>query len=528
MAVLSPIPAGQVILQTGNGQNLISWPIQTGANGYALYRSSDGITFGLVDSFTANYYVDTSVFVGQYYYYSVAANNSSGLSATTASFPASICACLPGQINLGYLRYQSQLKADQLNSNFLTLDEWNININKSMFELFDILVTKFGDDFFLASPYTISTTGAKNYPLPNGSASFAVNGVTPPAVYKLLGIDCGVAVGNNAWVTLPRYNWIDRNRFVYPQLQANALGVFNLSYRQMGNELYFIPNPTAGQYIQIWYVPIMTTLLQDTDMLSFSISGWDEYVVTDAAIKAATKEESYDLVASLKMDKAALLARIETTAANRDVGQPNTISDTRSNTGFYDGGGFGGSGHGMAGWIAALIPNFMSHHCSNGIVMDSIFSTQGRIAYAAIFIAAAYFFYLASRENGGGVFLTRTSNPISFGISSLFDHIRMIFCLSSKKKMIWSHAGRHIALMARMKRFIGLSIMKPIRCAVGANCESFSLGPTGDLKSYSSIAFTVKRSHPNPALSRFLNLRPKFIFKRFLRNHDRSLSQEVA
>lgn len=350
MAIPSAPQSSTVILQTANQQNLVSWPLISGATSYSVQRSTDGITWTTVGSPTTNFYLDTTVTVGTLYFYQVASTNISGTSTYTLSSPSSIVPCLPGNCNLGYLRYRAQLKCDQLNSSFLTTDEWNININQSMFELFDVLVSKDGENYIIASPYTFSTTGAKNYSLPDGSASFAVSGVTPPAVYKLLGIDCGVAVGNNAWVTLPRYNWIDRNRFIYPQLQANALGVFNLSYRQMGNQIYFIPNPSAGQYIQVWYVPIMTMLLQDTDMLSFSISGWDEYIVTDAAIKACTKEESYELRQALQADKAALLMRIETISAVRDQGQPNTISDTRTNTGFYDGGGFGSFGHGMGGW----------------------------------------------------------------------------------------------------------------------------------------------------------------------------------
>lgn len=342
----------QIVLQTGNGQNLISWPLVTGATSYNVQRYT-GSLLGTLTTFTgitSNQYLDSAVLVGVNYFYQVASVNGSGTSAYTASAPANIVPCLPGQINLGMLRYQAQLRSDKLNSQFLTTDEWNILINKSMYALFDTLTVKDGENFVVASPYTFSTTGAKNYALPDGSATFAVNNVTPPAVYKLLGIDCGVAVGNNAWVTLPRYNWIDRNRFIYPQLQANALGVFNLSYRQMGNQLYFIPNPTAGQFIQIWYVPIMTMLLQDTDMLSFSISGWDEYVVLWTARQALLKEESFDQANMLGQDLALVQDRIETTAANRDQGSPNTISDTRTNTGFYDGGGFGGTGHGMGGW----------------------------------------------------------------------------------------------------------------------------------------------------------------------------------
>ncbi len=334
-----------IVLQTGNGQNFLSWPISAGTTSYQVQRSVDGVNFTVVGSPVVNTYLDTAVTAGVNYYYQVASTNASGTSGYNPSYPVSITPCLPGQINLGYIRYLSQLRADKLNSQFLTTDEWNSNINQSIYELYDILVTKFGDDYFLAPPLTFTTTGATVYPLPDGT-----NFPTSPALYKLVGVDCGVAVGNNAWVTLPRYNWIDRNKFIYPQLQANALGVFNLSYRQMGNQLYFIPNPTAGQYIQLWYVPMMTQLLQDTDMLSFSISGWSELIIVDAAIKALLKEESFEQASALETIKMKILERIETTAANRDVGQPNTISDTRSNTGFYDGGGFGGSGHGMGGW----------------------------------------------------------------------------------------------------------------------------------------------------------------------------------
>ena len=353
MSLISAIPSN-IILQTGNGQNFLIWDIVAGASSYKVQRSVDGVTWGMPVTVLVNNYLDNTVTVGINYYYQVASVSTAGTSPYSPSYPTSITPCLPGQINLGYIRYLAQLRADKLNSQFLTVDEWNSNINQSAFELYDVLVTKFGDDYFLAPSIVFSTTGAKNYPLPDGQLQFlntATNTVTAaPALYKLVGVDCGVAVGNNAWVTLPRFNWIDRNKFVYPQLQANALGVFNLSYRQMGNQLFFIPNPSAGQYIQVWYVPQMTQLLKDTDMLDFSISGWVEYVIVDAAIKALVKEESFDYASVLQAVKNTLLERIETTAANRDVGQPNTVSDTRTNTGFFNGNGFAGNGSGMGGW----------------------------------------------------------------------------------------------------------------------------------------------------------------------------------
>ncbi len=352
--VIHNLPPTNVILQTGNGQNFVTWSLVAGATSYIVQRSVDGVTFSNVGTPAVNNFLDNTVTVGINYYYKVASVSTAGTSPFSPSTPTSITPCTPGQINLGYIRYLSQLRSDKLNSKFLTTDEWNSNINQSAYELYDILVTKYGDDYFMAPSIIFSTTGAKNYPLPDGALSFlntATNTTTvAPALYKLIGVDCGVAVGNNAWVTLPRFNWIDRNKFVYPQLQANALGVFNLSYRQMGNQLWFIPNPSAGQFIQVWYVPVLNQMLKDTDMLSFDISGWVEYVIVDAAIKALQKEESFDSAAVLMTQKAALLERIETTAANRDVGQPNTVSDTRTNTGFFNGNGFAGNGSGMGGW----------------------------------------------------------------------------------------------------------------------------------------------------------------------------------
>ena len=343
-----------LILQTGNGQNYLTWNIVAGATSYIVQSSTDGVNFTTVGTPVVPNFLDTTVNVGTNYYYQVASITGAGTSPFMNSSPVSITPCLPGNINLGYIRYLAQLRADKYNSTYLTTDEWNSNINQSMYELYDVLVTKFGDDYFLTNPYVFTTTGAPSYPLPNGVLTF-LNNVTnvtevAPPIYKLVGVDCGVTVQGNAFVTLPRFNWIDRNKFVYPQLRANALGVFNLSYRMMGNTLQFIPRPTKGQFIQLWFVPVMQQLLQDTDMLSFSISGWSELIIVDAALKAQLKEESYEAVAALQAIKNALLERIETTAANKDVGQPNCVSDTRSNTGFYDANGFGGTGHGQGGW----------------------------------------------------------------------------------------------------------------------------------------------------------------------------------
>jgi len=95
-------------------------------------------------------------------------------------------------------------------------------------------------------------------------------------------------------------------------------------------------------------VPLNPQLLLDTDMLPFSYSGWHEYIVVDCAAKALEKQEFYEQANALMNRKLALLERIEVTAANRDVGQPNTATNSRVRLGdpnFGGGNGFGGLGN---------------------------------------------------------------------------------------------------------------------------------------------------------------------------------------
>lgn len=68
-------------------------------------------------------------------------------------------------------------------------------------------------------------------------------------------------------------------------------------------------------------------------------NGWIEYVIVDAAIKCLQKEES-DTTA-LERAKSFQLQRIENAAQNRDVGEPERISDTSRNGGWL---GWDGSG----------------------------------------------------------------------------------------------------------------------------------------------------------------------------------------
>lgn len=361
---LSAIPQG-VYVTTGNGQVCLNWQIVAGAAGYIIQRSTDGVNWSQAGTPTANFYVDSAVSIGTQYYYRVASTSSAGTSGFNAngtnSLALVITPCAPGQINLGYLRYQSRLRADMLKSNFLTNDEWNIMINQSKSELYDIMVAKYGEDYFLAPPQVFSTSGLISYPLPNGMNFLNTNGMPDPngkpapACYKVYGVDFnsyGANISNvTGWISMSRFMWADKNKYnlFLGAASNNVAGQYcQFQYREMGTDLYLIP-VNNGQYLRLWYVPISQDLLLDTDMLPFSYSGWYEYVVVDAAAKALAKEEFYDQANELKQRKADLYERIEVTAANRDVGQPNVATNSRNRLGDPNFGG-GMFGNGSGGW----------------------------------------------------------------------------------------------------------------------------------------------------------------------------------
>lgn len=312
-------PSGFMV-QQGNGQALVSWNISAGATSYQVQRSTDGVTYSNLAVPVVTQYIDSAVTVGTQYWYQVAAVNGSGSSVYTV--PQNVVPVNSGEMTLGQLRLLSQQKADRVNSNFVTTPEWNVYINQSYFELYDMLTTLY-EDYYIAPALMLTTDGVTQlYPLPNGTN---YNGAIP--FYKLMGIDCGLDNSGNAWVTLKKFNFISRNRYVYPNISSTFLGVFNLQYRLLGNNIELIPTPSANQILRVWYIPRMTQLLQDTDIVD-GVSGWTEYIAVDAAIKALQKEESP--VDVLMAEKQMLIDRIQSSAMNRDAGQPDTISNTRS------------------------------------------------------------------------------------------------------------------------------------------------------------------------------------------------------
>lgn len=348
-----PFQVQNLTTEQSDGNILLSWDASLGATTYQIQRSTDGVNFtNLIVVGLLTQYVDSLPGIGIQYWYRIAPINGSGIGPYSSS--SSMIAALPSEMSLLELRLRAQETADRVDSQFVITSEWNAFLRISMYELYDLLITTY-EDLFSSESVSIMTNGTTtNYALPDGATNYlggiygGTSGAPAKAFYKLSGVDLSVNTNviTPARVTINRFDFIDRNKYVYPNSNSTIYGVFNMRYRLMGNNINFIPTPSGGQQVILWYSPKLPSLLKDTDLTNIGYSGWLRYPIVRAAKYALDKEEGSD-TSKLDAELLFLKTRIEQSASNRDAGQPDTISETRKD-GIW-GNGYGGNNSGSSG-----------------------------------------------------------------------------------------------------------------------------------------------------------------------------------
>lgn len=214
-------------------------------------------------------------------------------------------------VTLLSLRTRAKQESDMVKSNFVSEPEWNSYINSSLAELHDIMIAAYGEDYSVEVQSFTTTLNEPNYDL---AADF----------YKLRGVDVQLN-GNDpdGWCTITKFSFNERNRFSISGFW-DIFGAPFIRYRIVGSQLRFNPIPDRATPVRVWYHPVSTQLVADSDQFN-DINGWSEYVVVDAAIKALSKEESD--VTVLMARKEALRLRIISMSQNRDAGTPEAVSD---------------------------------------------------------------------------------------------------------------------------------------------------------------------------------------------------------
>lgn len=232
-------------------------------------------------------------------------------------------------------------ESDTENDQHVTDAEITTYINKSRFRLYAKLVTSFGDDYYNAKAQ-ITTDGVNTeFNLPDGTL---YSGAPPVFKLGLLEAIGGGNVSPNNPVTLHKFNMREKNRYQRP-LSALASPNFFPRARIVGSKLIFTPLPAGGLVCQLWYAPMLAPLVNLTDVAE-DWNGWLELVIIDAALKIIGKQERDPSLLAAR--KAEILVEINQEVANRDMGEPNTVSMTEGD----DFGPFGGwqGGYGGGSW----------------------------------------------------------------------------------------------------------------------------------------------------------------------------------
>lgn len=308
------------------------------------------------------------------------------------------------------MRIQSQQRADLEQNAAVSDPEWNSYITNSRKRLYNMLVAAYGNDYFISSYYNFTLGNSQFYPLPTGAPTFIdADGNIAPKVFKLIDVDLQYSGTPSGWLSVKRFEEIERNKFGWSNVATTWLGYTNLRYRLSGTNLMFAPTPMSGQVARIRYIPAPTNLqymltgysvsgsavvgsMSDTTgvvagMNAFSflqnvlpnnttvlsvtsttmtlsanaqasinantfamwtdatvvdgISGWEEFIILDAAIKAQIKQEgpSQELMAERQL----MIEEIQSMAEGRDAGMAFHTSDALGANGY----GYGDDGDGM-------------------------------------------------------------------------------------------------------------------------------------------------------------------------------------
>ncbi len=210
-----------------------------------------------------------------------------------------------------------------VNSDFVTDAEILRYVNESISELYDMLITAKGQEWYIRT-YT--------FPTADGVADYVIPEVEN--FYLLLGVDVDSDTDTpfpiRPYMLDERHDLTQGSRFLY------SGRIPNMRYRLSGtviadgtytHQISFTPTPTSVRSIQLLYIPHAPEFLianVATDKWD-GFNGWEEYVVVDSAIKCLEKEESSTV--ALERRKERLIGRIEGLASAHDDGFPERVTD---------------------------------------------------------------------------------------------------------------------------------------------------------------------------------------------------------
>ena len=228
-------------------------------------------------------------------------------------------------LTLGQLMTKCRQRTDMVNSTFITDAELRGWANIALAELHDILVMAY-QEYYIEE---------KTYNLPSENP-----GELPENFYKSLGVDMSMTGdfgGSSVVYRLRPYSFQERAAYSNPLMTASRSTT--TFYNIRGNNIHFIPDPTIGATVKLYFVPQAVYFSEDTTPAGTGVDdgktiytvapqaaiGWEEYLINDICMKIVMKEEGDPTpYASLKNAQA---KRLRSVTKVKDPGESKAITD---------------------------------------------------------------------------------------------------------------------------------------------------------------------------------------------------------
>lgn len=215
-------------------------------------------------------------------------------------------------LTLLQMRTTARQYADVENSDHVGDSELTRYLNQAAARLYGMIVERDEDEFAVSVDRPV-TAGATQVTI--------IAGGDDPTVspYKVLNIS--LLSQSSEWVQLERFSLADE-----PGLSSVNPGLLPVTrYRLRGmNVVLFAPAVPVATTCRIVYIPSPTDMSSDSDTYD-GRSGWEEWVLLEAAIRIRTKEESD--VRTLVAERDRVLAQILPMFSARDRAHPDRVND---------------------------------------------------------------------------------------------------------------------------------------------------------------------------------------------------------
>lgn len=214
--------------------------------------------------------------------------------------------------NLGELKLSTRGKADILKNLAVGDAELTGLINESYKTCYRKVINSYPNQN-LQSLQFIVPASADGYTFPSDISIYRLDGVE-----RLFDAD-------NCWYDVRAFQWAERNLY---NGAWNVNRFWNIGYIYLvPSTLRFRANTDVGGTYRIWYIPNVSSLVDDTDEILPDFDKWEEYITTDAAIKCLIK---LNRPADEWMQRKMILEQdIANSSIKRDVLAPQRVANLR-------------------------------------------------------------------------------------------------------------------------------------------------------------------------------------------------------